>query len=343
MKTLYLLLPFSIFAQTCIVELNDTFPLVLECSGKYRLLFNDSSSKFEAKLSKKAKVEEKNFGLTWGDEINPYQDFTIVPVGDSRLLLNGIQYPGSLHFAYGKKITNQVDVDIVVQVMMQQRHLINYSKETLKALAIAIRTDLCFDPRAIPQDELSYQGSGVLYQYPQIFDAIKETSGDVMTFDGRLFPTTYCADAGGQNATFGDIFRQNVITPKGSTLPPFPAKNWEKSLKKDEIEDKLKCHGLKNLSFYKDKNTSKVYAIKLEDQKGSKVLLIERFMDMLDLESNDFALESKNGIFKFSGKGQGLGVGLCLKTAEALSKKGMDARAILKECYPQITFAKVDN
>jgi SpoIID/LytB domain protein len=342
MKLHYYLLPFSIFAQNITIELNDTYPLTLESSGKYRLIYNDSTNKFEARLSKKAKVEEKNFGLIWGDEINPYQDFTIVPIGDTRLLLNGIQYPGSLHFAYGKKIINHVDVDVIVHVMMQQKHLIHYNKETLKALAIAIRTDLCFDPRAIPQDELSYQGSAILYQYPQIFEAIKETSSEVMTFDNKLFPTTYCVDAGGKSATFGDIFRQNVQAPKGQALPFSSSKTWNKSFKKEEMEQKLNCQGLKNVSFYQDKNTSKVYAIKIEDQKGSRVVLIERFMELFELASNDFALESKNGVFKFSGTGEGLGVGLCLKTAENLAKKGLDAQAILKECYPHIGFQKLD-
>lgn len=342
MKTFYFLIPFCVFAQNCTIELQETFPLLLECTGKYRLIYNDSSSKFEAKLSKKAKVEEKNFGLIWGDEINPYQDFTIVPIGDTRLLINGIQYPGSVHFAYGKKITNQVDVDIIVQVMMQQKELLSYNKETLKALAIALRTDLCFDPRAIPQEEMQYHGSAVLYQYPQIFEAIKETSGEVMTYDSKLFPTTYCKDSGGTTATFGDIFRQDVTTPQGVQYAiGSQSKTWQKTFKKDEIEQKLKCSGLKNLAFYKDKNTSKVYAIKVDDQKGSRVLLIERFMELLELASNYFSLQTKDGNFQFSGKGEGLGVGLCLKTADHLAKNGHDAKSILRQLYPHVNFEKL--
>lgn len=343
MKTLYFLLPFSIFSQTCTIELNQTYPLLLECSGKYRILFNDSSNKFEAKLSKKGVVEEKNFGLVWGNEINPYQDFTVVPIGDSRLLINGIQYPGSLHFTYGKKITNQVDVDVTVHVMMQQKKLASLHKETLKALAIAIRTDLCYDTRAIPQDELLYEGSAVLYQYPQILEAIKETSKEIMTYGNKLFPTTYCVDAAGHNASFSDIFRQNINAPEGNILPSLPFKKWDKSLKKEELEKKLKCQHLKSLSFYKDKNTAKIYAIKLEDQTGSKVIFIEKFIEILGLDSNDFSLESKNDVFHFSGKGEGLGVGLCLKTAEALAKNGFSAKEILKKCYPMIDFAMVED
>lgn len=342
MKIIYFLLPFSLWAQNCTIELNATYPLTLECSGKYRLIFNDSSSTFEAKRSKKAIVQEKNFGLIWGDEINPYQDFTIVPIADARLLLNGSQYPGTLHFAYGKKITNHVDVDVIVHVMMQQKDLLPLSPETLKALAIALRTDLYFDPRAIPQDELHYQGSAILYQYPQIYEAIKQTSQQVMTYKNKPFPTTYCLDAGGHNATFSAIFRDDIATPKGVTLPHSPSVKWQKTFHKEDLEAKLKCQGLKNLSFYQDKDSLKIYAVKLEDQKQTKAILIEPFMSLLDLPSNDFSLQAKEGSFNFTGQGLGLGVGLCLKTAQRLAEQGLDAKAILKQCYPDIEFNLVN-
>lgn len=342
MKILYYLLPFSLWAQNCTIELNTKFPLTLECSGPYRILFNDNSSSFEAKSPKKALVKEKNFGLIWGDEINPYQDFTIVPIKEARLLLNGIQYPGSLHFAYGKKITNHVDIDLIVHVMMQQKYLLPLSPQTLQALAIALRTDLYFDPRAIPQDELSYQGCGVLYQYPKIYEAIKETSCQIMTYHNKPFATTYCLDAGGKNASFSAIFRQNISSPKGQLLPCLPTHKWEKTFTKQQLISQLQSQGLKNLSFYQDQPSSKIYAVKLEDQKGTKAILIEPFMSLLDLPSNDFSLETKDDTFIFKGQGLGLGVGLCLKTAENLAQQGLDAQAILKQCYPEIEFSITD-
>lgn len=342
MKALTLLIPFSLIAQTSTIELSDEGPFVLECTGKHRIVYNNGTGQTDAKFSKKAIVQEKNFGLIWGDEINPYQDFSVIPQSSSRVLLNGIQYPGSLHFTYGKKVINKVDVDVIVQVMMQQDHLSTYSLETLKAIAIALRTDLCYDTRTIPQQELNYQGQGLLYQYPKIVEAIVETKSLVMTLDDKLFPTTYCKDAGGTNATFGAIFRDSIETPSGCKLPVASTTNWKKRFQKQNLENLLNCQGLKNLAFYKDKASEKVYAVKLEDKSGSRVIMIQRFMNMLELNSNHFNLSNQGDEFTFTGQGEGLGVGLCLKTAESLASKGLDAKQILKACYPGISFSSVD-
>jgi stage II sporulation protein D len=113
-------------------------------------------------------------------------------------------------------------------------------------------------------------------------------------------------------------------------------------LTKQELCDQLKIKQLKHLFFYKDKNSSKLYAVKIEDENGSRAVLIQRFMELLDLKSNQFELTSTPTTFTFSGQGSGLGVGLCLKTAEALAEKGADYKKILETCYPSIKMALLD-
>lgn len=340
MKSLLIFLPFSIFAQNCLLELDLKAPLTLECTGKYKIVHN--SDFLESRFPKKATLSVTNYGLSWGDEINPYNTFTLTPLAESRVLLNGHQYPGSFEFSCYHNVINHVDVNLVVQALMEHQELAHYSLDTLKALAVTLRTDLCFESKTLNAQALGYSGSSLLYQYPKVVQAVHETHNQVMTLDEALFPTSYCEDAAGTNASFSHIFRQQTPTPKGQTLPKTTTTTWTKVLTKQELCDQLKIKQLKHLFFYKDKNSSKLYAVKIEDENGSRAVLIQRFMELLDLKSNQFELTSTPTTFTFSGQGSGLGVGLCLKTAEALAEKGADYKKILETCYPSIKMVLLD-
>lgn len=338
MRFLLVCFPLLASAHTCLVELPFELPIVLECTGKHRIQVNDSSGFSESRFAKKATLEAKEFGLCWGDDTTSLDSFSLEASQSSRILIDGSQYSGRLDFRFGKKIINHVDIDILVQNMLEKKAFQNFHLETLKALAVVLRTDLASDQRILKANELNYEGSSLLFQYPKIAKACVETSHRVMNYDGQTFTTTYTLDAGGVNASFKDIFRQNAISPKGTKLPVSDTRTWKKQFSKEQICQNLSISQLKNLSFYKDKPSGKIYAVKISDEKGPRVLLIERFMELLGLESNDFDLSVSKTSFSFSGKGQGLGVGLCLKTAEKMAQSGASYQDILKACYPDINF-----
>lgn len=342
MKALILALPLALSAIDCKIELDVKCPLELECTGRHKIIYNHGEAKTESRFSKKATLEEKQYGLIWGDEINPLDHFTLIPHQGSRLLINGIEYKGAFEFSYSKKVINKVDVDLVVQSILEKGDFSHLNLEALKALACAIRTDICFEDKLFEASELDWDGPSMLFQYPKIAQAVVETKDIVMTLDERVFPTTFCKDSAGYVAGFNDIFRQNMPTPAGKTLPSSTSLEWKKQISKKEFSEKLKMNQLKNLSFYTDKKSSKVYAVKLEDSTGSKVLLVERFMQLVGLNSNDFKLESSKDHFIFTGKGEGLGVGLCLKTAQEMAEKGANFKDILSAHYPDIKITVFD-
>ena len=342
MKALLLLAPLYLIAHDCQIELDYSLPIHLECTGKHRLIYNEGQAKTDCRFSKKAELKEKNFGIVWGSESYPYQELTLIPLNESRVLINGAEYAGRFHCAYGKKIINDVNVDILLHNLMQKSDLNSYSTETLKALAIVLRTDLCYESKIFEAKEFGYEGTALLYQYPKITEAIVETKDLVMKLDNNLFPTTYCHDSAGTTASFSTLFKSHLTTPQGATLPEIPVHKWSKNFTKQDFAERLKVTNLKNLGFYKDKQSQKIYAVKVEDALGQRVLLVERFMQMLDLESNHFELSSNATSFSIVGKGSGLGVGLCLKTAETLSQKGQKAADILTACYPHIKIAVLD-
>jgi SpoIID/LytB domain protein len=343
MKALLLILPLSLCAKNCSIELDIPYPCILEATGNYRILYNNDEDKIESRFSKKAKLEHKQLGLYWGEDYAPYDSFKLFPLKDSRILINGLQYPGSFEFTYGNKVINHVDVDFLVQSIMEKQDFSSYSLEALKALACVIRTDLLFEGKVISADEIDYEGSSMLFQYPKIAQAVIETKNKVMTLDGNLFPTTYSKDSGGVTANLADIFRQNISAPEGKNLPEVSTKLWQKKFSKQELLTRLQLDSLKQLSFYKDKKSEKVYAVKIDKNEGSKILLAEKFMQLLELESNHFALEATQDNFTFKGKGQGLGVGLCLKTSQVLAEKGLSYENILNACYSGIKITLLDN
>jgi SpoIID/LytB domain protein len=183
--------------------------------------------------------------------------------------------------------------------------------------------------------DFGYVGQALLFQHPKITQAIIDTKDLVLMHNGQVFPTTFSVDAGGYNAQFDSIFRKKTDAPIGTKLPSDHSIKWAKTFSKQALCEILNISDVKNLAFYKDQLSQKNYAVKVTDTKGSKVILIDRFIEICDLKSNDFDLKLEKDKFVFEGKGDGLGVGLCLKTAEVLAKQGQDFKAILQACYPE--------
>lgn len=336
MKSLILLFPLACSALNCSIELDVTSPCILECTGKHSLSYDDDPYQFENRFAKRDAVLESPKGMIWGNDPKAHFSMLVTPLKNSRILLNGTEYPGALEFRLNKKVINYVDVNLVVQSILESPEFLGYSLETLKALAIALRTDLVAETKLFTAEELNYEGSAMLYQYPKIAQAVVETRNEIITYHNHPFPTSYCKDAGGKNASFADIFRQSNDVPEGNMLPVSQTKTWKKQFSKQEFCERLKITGLVNLAFYKDQKSSKIYAVKIEDKAGKRVLKIDRFMNLLELDSNEFQFENQKNYFIFEGKGEGLGVGLCLKTAEKMAHEGRNYEEILQICYPGI-------
>jgi len=336
MKSILFALPLALCAQNCHIQLNLAYPLQLEATGPYQVIYDGGEVRIESRFAKRELVQEKNFGLVWGDEVHAARTFTLIPLKDSRLLINGSQYPGTLTFTLGRPVDNEVSLEWPLQSMMQKSELNAYSQETLKALAITLRTDLASEEKPLDSKELGYEGSSLLFQYPKITASIVETKDHVMRFNGGVFPTTYCKDAAGKLANFSQIFRTADHTPDGNLQTKTATQTWKKSLSKSELTAKLNLEGFKKIGFYKEAATQKIYAVKVEDERGPRVILIDRFIKLLGLKSNTFDLKFDPQGFHFEGSGDGLGVGLCLKTAEMLSKSGHTHEAILKNCFQNV-------
>jgi len=330
----FLLLPLFLGAQDVSIKLNENIPLTLEVTGRYKISYNQESAQTESRFAKKACVYEKNYQLIWGDETTASDEFVIEPLNGSRLLINGKQYSGSVRFEYGADVIQITDVDHLIQNVLQKPEFNHLSIETLKALSVVLRTDFSSEKEIFEASEFMYEGDALLYQFPKITSAIIETKDLVLKHQGEVFPTTYCADSAGTVASFDQIFRKKTLGPQGAKLPLSTIKIWAKDYMKKDLCHALNVTDLKNLSVYTDPESSKNYAVKITDSKGSKVMLIDRFMEVCDLKSNDFTLKTVGDKFVFEGKGEGLGVGLCLKTSELLSKEGKNFEAILRTCYP---------
>lgn len=334
-QSILFFIPFLIQANQVSLELDETYPVMLELTGRYKITYNLQNTQVESRFSKKGMIFEKNYQLIWGDETTASDRFTIEPLEETRLLINGKQYSGSICCEYGKPLINLTSVDDLIHTVLQKKAFNSYDIETLKALAVTLRTDFLSEKAILSASDFDFEGQALLFQHPKITQAIIETKDLVLMHQGQIFPTTFSIDAGGNNAQFDAIFRKKTEAPQGTTLPFASSCSWTKVLSKHALCEILHLENLKNLAFYKDHNSSKNYAVKVTDTKGSKVLLIDHFMDMCDLKSNDFNLRVEKDNFIFDGKGEGLGVGLCLKTAQKLAKEGKDFKSILQVCYPE--------
>ena len=264
----------------------------------------------------------------------------------------------------GNKLSavNELDLELYLYGVLPKEVIASWPKEALKSQAVISRTyalknmkhhseegfDLC--------DETHCQVyGGVGSENQRTNEAVDETKGEVLFYEGKLASTFFHDSCGG--------YTENIENVWGTKAPEYlkgrPVKYansytqdfWKKKIRADILEDKLSASGFnigeikkikisgksrsgraKDLKIYGTKKTFKINAAKF------------RFdVDPLLIRSTLFVSISKKGdYFEFSGLGWGHGVGLCQQSARNMAQRGYKYEKILKYFYPGTYLASWD-
>ncbi len=287
-------------------------------------------------------------------------------------------YRGSLEVVLeNNKLTliNRVGIEEYLYGVMSAEIPAKTDKEALKAQALAARTlavknlnrhrkqkfDFCVDVHC-----QTYHGLSA--ETPQTTEAVKETRGQIITFNDKPIEAFYHSNCGGClcKDTFGECeyLNEQIDADKGF-LPesPYEQENW--FLNRPDVfcshktgsnfrwqrvydkEDYLLAFGvnadsIKQILILEKGDCFHSRKIKLVSQASQKVfnsgLKIRNYFDKL--RSSAFKLEiklspkAKSEMILFWGVGFGHGAGLCQEGASWMAKKGYSYRDILKHYYP---------
>ncbi len=236
---------------------------------------------------------------------------------------------------------------------------VSYEKEALKAQAVASRSyayykslhrknsyDLTTDNKTqvyINDSDLKIKwGSNYDNNISKIKSAIKETTGEIVTYDGKVISAYYFSMSNGMTENSKDVFNENKpYLVSVSSLETNGLKNFTKS-KSFTQNDFCKLLSIEKCDYIKVNsiiynNTHHVSNITI----NNKLFKGTEFRKLLNLYSTDFTVLIKDKI-EISCNGHGHDVGMSQYGANLMAKEGYSYKEILKHYYTGVNIEKMN-
>lgn len=234
----------------------------------------------------------------------------------------------------------------------------SFNDEALKAQAVASRTYAIYKINTSTGDfdvvtDVSNQsyitieemknkwGSDFNKYYDKVKQAVDNTKGEVMTYDGEVIEAYYFAMSNGYTEKSSLVFAsdrdylQSVESSYESDLKNFSV---TKEFTESEICTKLNvsCDNI-NIANIERSDTGRVNKITINGVtfKGTEV------RKKLDLRSTDFTITKDGDKYLITTKGYGHGVGMSQYGANGMASEGYNYQDILKYYYQNIEFSTI--
>lgn len=224
-----------------------------------------------------------------------------------------------------------------------------FSLEAMKAQAIASRTFaldkqargeiLCNDPACCQAYRAAETPSETIRQ------AVTETDGLVLTYDGALIQATFFSSSGGMTEAAAEVWGGEVPYLQSVESPgeDFAPRNQETfSLARTTFLSVLE-------TIRPVDATAEPLIGEITHTQGGGVRSIViggvpftglELRGALDLRSTDFTLEEQGSVIRITTRGSGHRVGMSQYGAEAMARSGASAAEILAHYYPGTTLTK---
>ncbi len=183
---------------------------------------------------------------------------------------------------------------------------------------------------------------------------VRETAGEVLTFNGDLAQTFFHANCGGHTEAVEQVWSVRRPYLTGVTCRyclDAPTAAWESTLSLAKIEGLLKGAGvaapaLRDLSAGTRNGSGRLLTVRLTSAKGVRELAATSFRKALGstvIRSTNFEIAVSGESARFTGSGFGHGVGLCQWGARSRAADGFSYREILTYYYPGTVLRKMAN
>lgn len=165
--------------------------------------------------------------------------------------------------------------------------------------------------------------------YNKILNAVKKTTGEVLTKDNKILKAFYFSMSNGytenSKVVFGEDLTQSVESPFEASLSNFEI---VKEFSKSELLEKLGVDNLniENQQISETKHTSSIII-------GGKEFSGIEVRKLLNLRSTDFEIKQVGENFNIITRGYGHGVGMSQYGANELAKSGKSYKEILAYYY----------
>jgi stage II sporulation protein D len=303
---------------------------------------HDSNNLNIAVLNRSLRVNNKDYGS--GITLSSSLPITI----------NNISYKGDIKLSALSnnqvRVINTIDIEDYVAGVITAEMGYNAPLEALKAQAVATRTvtvtkvnnkhsadgyDLCNTTHCQVY-------TGLKDQTEQSLQAVRETEGLILTYNGEPIDAVYSSFCGGIGEDSGSLWRlsREYLQPKTDDYciniehtPRWSHKNlnWEVSYTFSKIARLVGLSSVSDIAISRYDSSTRVEEILVNDKAITGQYEIR---NKFKLPSALFIIENDGYSVKFIGNGYGHGVGMCQIGAIARAGQGHDFREILGFYYP---------
>ncbi|MEN6357534.1 MAG: SpoIID/LytB domain-containing protein [Armatimonadota bacterium] len=241
-----------------------------------------------------------------------------------------MKYRGSIEVSInnGKlSIVNIVNVEDYLLGVMPAEMGDSSPTEALRAQAITARTYALGNKRKHSSQGFDVCDSthcqtynGANSERARCSQAVIDTKGMALTYDGKVAEVMYSTDCGGATVNYSETHPNSNFPYLCGTVDPddIARITWEQPYTLQKLGEKLvaagvkEADGLQNIVISKTGSTGRPLEAQVTGTAGSTTVKIEKIRAALGFKSAMFTIESDgNGKVVFKGKGSGHGVGLC--------------------------------
>jgi stage II sporulation protein D len=233
--------------------------------------------------------------------------------------------------------------------------------EALRAQAIVARTYAAYRriisagrPYHITASTAHQQYAGRVPPSSPIWGAVRETAGQVLRWEGELFPAFYHTESGGYTEDPRTVFAARNMPALKPVVCQFSAGSphfyWTLDLRLAQLSELLRRNGTDVGTVRAIEVTERTPSLRatLVTVRGTHGVVrlrgndFRRIVGYDTLKSTLFAVAVDRELARFTGRGYGHGVGLCQWGAKGMAEQGYPARKILEFYYPGATLGLLD-
>lgn len=342
-----------------VAVLKDRTDVTLSVTGSFEIVdARTKASLYRGRNFLGMKVTPSQEGLKVRNAVYNTDAITIISRKKAASAVNNRSYRGDISIykdASGKLVVvNTLDLESYLKGVLYHEISHKWPIDAIKAQAVAARTYALYQKEVmrsrdydVAADTSSQVYGGYSSEKRKTNRAVNFTNGEVLMYNGKVFPAYFHATCGGTTEDAGELWKIVMIPLKGGRACSFcsdsPHYYWKAEFDLKTITKKLgeryqSKEDLGNISVIERTGTGRVRTLELKDAAGKSIVISAKdFRSILGpdlIRSTNFSIIIERDRVTFSGKGWGHGAGLCQWGAYGMSNKGYNYKQILDFYYP---------
>jgi len=262
----------------------------------------------------------------------------------------------------GLFVVDELDIEDYIAGIINYEISSAWPEDAVKAQAVAARTYVLYRMERAPEGPYDIEGTtaGQVYKGASAEDeaatrAVKMCRGEVLVFHGKPALTVYHSNGGGRTDAAGDIWKGDEFYPYlRSVVSPYdkvsPRYRWDFAVPAPILGRLLRAEGFslgtpRRLRLKDITPAGRVKTMSLSDSRGNTIVIGgEKLRGLLGyslLRSGLFTVRRERGLFIFTGRGSGHGVGMSQWGARGMAEAGYSYKEILRHYYPGARLKKL--